>query len=123
MSARFSAGKNIAMKVPSHQYDATVSFYRDLLGFEQISGPSGNATGFKFGDKNLWIDNVAGMSQAEIWLEIVTNDTAEAARVLEKAGIARCDEIEELGDKFDGFWISSPSSIILLLDADTGSWD
>lgn len=110
------------MKVPSHQYEATVSFYRDLLGLEEISGPSGNATGFKFGDNNLWIDNVASMSQAEIWLEIVTNDTAEAARALGQAGIARCDAIENLGEKFDGFWISSPSSIIHLVDAENGSW-
>lgn len=123
MSAKFSAGKNIAMKVPSHQYEATVRFYSDILGFERVTGPSGNATGFKFGDKNLWIDNVPGMSQAEIWLEVVTNNTDEAARVLEKAGIARCDEIENLGEKFDGFWISSPSSIIHLIDAQSGSWE
>lgn len=28
--ARFSAGRNMAMKVPSHQYEATVRFYRDV---------------------------------------------------------------------------------------------
>lgn len=84
MSAKFSPGKNIAMKVPYHQYEATVRFYREILGFEPVTGPSGNATGFKFGDKNLWIDNVLGMSQAEIWLEVVTNNTVEAARILER---------------------------------------
>ncbi|HBR99063.1 MAG TPA: hypothetical protein DD979_17040 [Gammaproteobacteria bacterium] len=31
---RFQAGRNIAMKVPPHQYDATVRFYRDTLGFQ-----------------------------------------------------------------------------------------
>ena len=123
MSAKFEAGKNIAMKVPSHQYDATVRFYRDVLGFEQIGGPAGDAVGFKFGGNNLWIDNVPGMSQSEIWLEVVTNSTTEAARVLEKAGIARCDEIENLGQGFDGYWISSPASIIHLVDAEKGSWD
>jgi catechol 2,3-dioxygenase-like lactoylglutathione lyase family enzyme len=123
MSAKFEAGKNIAMKVPSHQYQATVRFYRDVLGFKQIGGPADDAVGFEFGSNNLWIDNVPGMSQAEIWLEVVTSNTAEAAHVLEEAGIARCDEIENLGQGFDGYWISSPASIIHLVDAKDGSWD
>lgn len=123
MSAMFEAGKNIAMKVPSHQYEATVRFYRDLLGFEQIGGPAGNAVGFKFGGNNLWIDNVPGMSQAEIWLELVTNSTPKAAHLFADADIVRCDEIENLGQEFDGYWISSPASIIHLVDAKDGSWE
>ena len=123
MAARFSGGKNIAMKVPPHQYDQTVAFYRDTLQLEEIGGPSGNAVGFKFGANNLWIDRVAAMSQAELWLEIVTDNTHEAARVLEAAGVARCDEIEDLGENFDGYWISSPASIIHLVDSKSGSWE
>lgn len=123
MTVKFQGGKNIAMKVPPHQYDATVRFYREILGLEQIAGPAGDAVGFKFGSNNLWIDKVPGMSQAELWLEIVTDDTAAAARRLEDAGIARCDEIEKLGSNFDGYWISSPASIIHLVDAQGGSWD
>jgi hypothetical protein len=123
MTAKFEAGKNIAMKVPPHQYEATVSFYRDVLGFEQIGGPAGDAIGFRFGASNLWIDRVPGMSQAELWLEVVTDDTAGAARILAEKGISRCDEIEKLGTGFDGFWISSPCSIIHLVDAKSGAWE
>jgi hypothetical protein len=65
---------------------------------------------------------VPGMSQAELWLEVVTDDTAGAARHLETAGIARCDAIEPLGEAFDGFWISSPSQIVHLVDAKKGAW-
>ena len=122
MTAKFSGGKNIAMKVPPHQYDQTVAFYRDTLGLEEIGGPSGDSVGFKFGANNLWIDRVPTMSQAELWLEIVTDDTNEAARILADAGVVRCDEIEHLGDDFDGYWISSPASIIHLVDAESGSW-
>jgi len=121
MAARFEGGKNIAMKVPPHQYEATVAFYRDLLGLEQIGGPVGDAVGFKFGANNLWIDRVQTMSQAEIWLEIVTDDTVEAAEQLAAAGVVRCDEIEPLGG-LDGYWISSPSAIVHLVDAKQGSW-
>ena len=32
----FAAGRNIAMKVPPSQYEATVAFYRDVLGFPLI---------------------------------------------------------------------------------------
>ena len=109
------------MKVPPHQHEATVRFYREVLGLEEIGGPSGDAVGFKFGPNNLWIDKVPSMSQAELWLEIVTDDTAEAARVLSAAGVARCDEIERLGEEFDGYWISSPASVIHLVDAKQGS--
>lgn len=121
-SVKFEGGKNIAIKVPPHQHDATVRFYRDVLKLEPVGGPQGDAVGFKFGANNLWIDKVPGMSQAELWLEIVTNDTKGAADILAKSGVARCDEIEPLGDQFDGYWISSPSAIIHLVDAKQGSW-
>jgi len=64
MTVRFQGGKNIAMKVPPHQFEATVRFYRDVLSFEQIAGPAGYSVGFRFGSNNLWIDTVAGLSQA-----------------------------------------------------------
>jgi len=123
MTVKFAGGKNIAMKVPPHQYDATVKLYRDVLGLEQIGGPSGNAVGFVFGSNNLWIDKVPAMSQAELWLEIVTDDTTEAAKVLADAGVVRCDEIEDLGSSFDGYWVSSPAAIIHLVNAKEGSWE
>lgn len=123
MTRLFAGGKNIAMKVPPHQYDATVSFYRDILGLEHAESPGGDAVGFKFGANNLWIDRVPAMSQAELWLEVVTSDTTQAAKVLAGAGIARCDAIEPLGDTFDGFWVSSPCAIIHLVDAKQGSWE
>jgi hypothetical protein len=69
------------------------------------------AVGFEFGSNQLWIDRVSGMSQAEIWLELATPDVKAAAEHLKEAGVTRCDEIEPLGD-YDGFWISSPASII-----------
>jgi hypothetical protein len=119
----FAGGKNIAMKVPPDQYDATVSFYRDLLGLEQVGGPGGDAVGFVFGANNLWIDRVEAMSQAELWLEIVTDDTTRAAEVLDGAGVPRRDEIEDLGGGFDGYWISSPCSIIHLVDGNAQSWE
>ena len=123
MTVTFEGGKNIAMKVPPHQYDETVRFYRDILRMEQIGGPDDSAVGFKFGAINLWIDNVPSMSQAELWLEVVTDNTAEAARALSDAGVVRCDEIEKLDEGFDGYWISSPSSIIHLVDRKQGSWE
>ena len=34
----FRPGKNIAMKIPAHEFDATLGFYRDVLGFMPITG-------------------------------------------------------------------------------------
>ncbi|MDX1498089.1 MAG: hypothetical protein R3352_11075 [Salinisphaeraceae bacterium] len=120
-NATFSAGRNIAMKTPPHLYEATVQFYRDVLGLKEITthAPS---VGFEFGSNNLWIDSVSGMSQAEIWLEVITNDVSSAAEHLKSAGIVRCDEIEPLPDGFQAFWVSSPASIVHLICKDSESW-
>ena len=118
MKPTFKPGDNIAIKVPPHQYEQTVSFYRDTLGLEPINGPSPDAydsVSLRFGDKKLWIDKIDSLSQAEIWLEIQTDDIDAAAAHLEKANIVRRDEIEPLPDGFNGFWISSPAQIIHLV--------
>ena len=121
MSTGFAGGRNIAMKVPPHQYEQTVRFYRDVLGLAPVEGHD-PAVGFVFGACQLWIDECPGMSQAELWLEIVTEDKDAAARQLQQAGVVRCDEIEPLGPDFKGFWVSSPAAIIHLVDERQGAW-
>jgi catechol 2,3-dioxygenase-like lactoylglutathione lyase family enzyme len=118
---KFAAGRNIAMKVPPHLYEATIQFYRDVLGLKEITkhAPS---VGFEFGSSNLWIDRVPGISQAETWLEVVTSDLTAASEHLKSAGVVRCDEIEPLPQGFKAFWITSPASIIHLICKDTESW-
>ena len=94
-AARFDGGRNIALKTPPHQYEATVRFYRDVLGLKPADGATGDSVAFEFGANTLWIDEVPSMSQAELWLEIVTDDTAAAEKAFADAGVTRCDEIEE----------------------------
>lgn len=118
---KFSAGRNIAMKIPPHQYEATVQFYRDVLGLPEI-GEHAPAVGFRFGGNNLWLDRVVGLSQAETWLEVVTDDIEAAAAHLAAAGVVRCDEIEPLPAGMQAFWVSSPAAIIHLVCQDSASW-
>lgn len=112
--AMFAGGRNIAMKVPPHLWNATVQFYQDVVGLKVIEhAPSvPPSVGFEFGANQLWIDRVDGLSQAEIWLELSTSDVQAAARHLESAGVVRRDEIEPLPEGFEGFWITNPASII-----------
>lgn len=123
MSAKpqFTAGRNLALKVPPHAYEATVQFYRDVLGLKEITkhAPS---IGFEFGSNNLWIDRVPGVSQAEMWLEVVTNDIEAASEHFKAADVVRCDEIEPLPQGFQAFWVSSPASIVHLICKDSESW-
>jgi catechol 2,3-dioxygenase-like lactoylglutathione lyase family enzyme len=114
MSVTFNGGRNIAMKVPPHQYEATVRFYRDVVGLRAIDEHLPDVS-FAFGSNRLWIDRVEGMSQAELWLELVADDVGAASKHLEAASVVRCDEIERLPDGFKGFWISSPASIVHLV--------
>jgi catechol 2,3-dioxygenase-like lactoylglutathione lyase family enzyme len=112
----FKAGNNIAVKTPSHEFEKVVHFYKTILGLEQIDSNSieGYVT-FKFGDKNLWIDNVPTISQSEIWLEIQTENHLEARRYFEEQGYAIRNEIEPLPEHFKGFWLNGPSNIIHLI--------
>ena len=117
-SPTFTPGRNIAMKVPAHEYDRTVTFYRDVLGFKELTDPADSSTDttrFEFGNKVLWIDRVPGMSQAELWLEIETDDVEAAAAHLTQYGGARCDDIDPLPSSLNGFWLSSPCNIIHLI--------
>lgn len=119
MQSGFRPGRNIAMKVPVHEYERTVAFYRDVLGFEALAdaGSSTESARFAFDDKVLWIDRVPGLSQAEIWLEVVADDVEGAAARLQQAGCARRDEIEALPPDFEGFWVANPANIIHLVTA------
>jgi hypothetical protein len=112
--ATFSGGRNIAMKVPLHLYEATIQFYRDVIGLKVLPQHAPFMV-FEFGANQLWIDNVPALSQAEVWLELATNDLEAAAKQLEAANVVRCDEIEPLPEGFQGFWIASPASIIHLV--------
>lgn len=118
MKPKFTPGKNIAMKVPVHEFDRTVAFYRDILGFEEVDASSPDnieAVTFKFGDRYLWIDKIPGISQAEIWLEVVTDDIEVASEYFEENNCIRRDEIEPLSEGFKGFWLANPANIIHLI--------
>ncbi len=108
---RFSGGRNIAMKVPPHLWEATVRFYRDILELKPIETHP-TEVGFEFGSNQLWIDKVDSLSQAELWLELATDDIPAAAEHFKMANIVRRDEIEPLPEDFAGFWIQNPASII-----------
>lgn len=116
MTPTFKPGQNIAMKIPAHEYERTVTFYRDVLRFKELT-PSGSdeTPRFEFGDKTLWLDCVAGISQSEIWLEVVTDDLDLASSYLQEHACARRDEIEPLPEGFRAFWVSSPTNIIHLV--------
>jgi hypothetical protein len=111
---RFRAGRNIAMKVPPHQFEATVAFYRDVVGLPHL-GTFGTNELFEFGAMRLWLNALPTVSQAEIWLELQADDTGEAARHLAVHRVARCDKMQWLPDDFEGFWMLNPAGIVHLV--------
>ncbi len=119
----FVAGVNVAMKIPRAQYDATVAFYRDTLGFEvEAVDDTGSATvaashRIGFGPMTLWLDRVDGASRSDVWLELGTDDLAAATATLGAIGIEPCDEVEplegEAGER--SHWIRNPAGVIHLI--------
>lgn len=112
--ATFRGGRNIALKPPAHQYQASVAFYRDVLGLEPLASHE-QSEAFAFGSLVLWIDRMERLSQAEVWLEVVTGDVAAAEAWLEGAGVDRVDAVEPLPDGFRGFWIVNPAGLVHLV--------
>lgn len=117
----FTGGRNIAMKVPPHLWEATVAFYRDVLGLKPAGPLAPPSASFEFGANRLWIDRVETVSQAELWLELTTDDVGAAAEHLAAAGVVRRDEIEPLPPGFRGYWIQNPAAIIHLVAAPDAS--
>jgi hypothetical protein len=111
LTAKIKGGFNIAMKVPPHQYEATIAFYRDVVGLKPYDAKA-PAKGFELGPNRLWIDEAPMLSQAEIWLELFTEDFLAAAEHLARAGVVRCDAIEPLKEGFRGGWITNPANIV-----------
>lgn len=109
----FRGGRNIAMKVPAHQFEATVEAYRQI-GIP-ILERSASTVSFEFGPIRLHVDRVTNLSQAEIWLEFIATDALASADRLARAGFVRCDDVEVLPADFTGFWVTSPSSIVHLV--------
>ena len=96
-----------------------VEFYRIIIGLKQKDANSPDefdSIAFEFGDKNLWVDKISGISQAEVWLEIETDNAAVAKSYLEEQGCVIRNEIEPLPSGFNGFWLSSPSNIVHLVN-------
>jgi hypothetical protein len=112
----FRAGRNIAMKVPAHEYEATLRFYRDILGLPVVPTEE-PAPVFQFGLNRLWIDKEDHLSQAELWLELATDTPEQAKEYLVENGVVIRDEIEELPEHLNGFWITNPANIIHLVCA------
>ena len=116
----FAGEKNIAVKIPRHAYEATVRFYRDVLGLPLLgrsepsqSFPQGSPA-FDLHGMRLWLDEVPSYSKSDIWLQVQTSDVERAMAHLTQAGTPVRDELEPLGD-FPGHWISDPAGNILLV--------
>lgn len=103
-------GRNIAIKVPPHRWDETVAFYRDRIG-RRVTRELSASIGFDFNGFTLWIDRVPQQSQADVWLELFSDDPDAA---LARLGSPQRDELEPL-DGVTGHWTSDPAGVVVLV--------
>ena len=108
---RFSAGTGIAIKIPAHEFERTVKFYRDVIGLPVIREAADSLV-LAFGDKQLWLDRIEHFTKAEIWLELKADDVAGAREHIRASGIVRPEEIETRPGDSTGFWVTSPCNMI-----------
>lgn len=95
-------------------YEATVEFYRRVLGFKIIE-QSDKSVAFDLGSIQLWIDCVDNYSQADVWLELRTGDIKMARKYLQENNVPIRNEIEKLPNGLEGSWISDPAGVIYLV--------
>ena len=107
---RLRPGRNIAIKVPPHPWDATLAFYRDRAGLE-VSRESPDSVAFAFGPMMSWLDRVPHQSRGSVWLELFADDPDAG---LERMRSPRRDELEPL-DGVTGHWASDPAGSVLLV--------
>ncbi|WP_020389372.1 VOC family protein [Kribbella catacumbae] len=122
MNPTIRAGRNIAMKLPKAQYDATVAFYRDVLGFEITEESGGTVDGYvsevasmQFGPVKIWFDRVDNLARSDLWLELFTDDVEAATAHLAEHGIHPQDELEPFPAGMRAHWISSPANVTHIL--------
>jgi hypothetical protein len=54
------------MNAPPDEFGSTVAFYREVMGLPVRRTTEESSIVFESGRKNLWIDRVPALSQAEI---------------------------------------------------------
>lgn len=75
----FSAGANVAVKMPPGQFHQAVAFSRAILAVPGCHGTP-NSVSFELGPMRLWIDRSESVQQPETWREIRCSDHESAAR-------------------------------------------
>ena len=117
----FDGGVNVAVKIPLDRYDKTITFYRDVLGFEltpYFHEYTGQSHYCRFGTLTLWFDRVDHFSQTDIWFELNTDDVQQARTYLSENGVNFRPELEKLPAGMKGNWMSDPAGVVLLLKED-----
>jgi hypothetical protein len=106
-------GNNIALKVPTYCYEATLAFYRDTLQLPS-AGEELGSPGFEFGGDTLWIDHRPTYPRSDVWLQIHAADVDAVAAELASDGVPLREEVEPYDD-VPGYWISDPSGVVIRL--------
>ena len=115
----FKGGLNIAIKIPKNRFEATLLFYRDILGFKiekDEEGKQRESYFCEFGNNRLWFDMVENYSQTDVWLELKTSNIKQARKYLNDKGVCFRDELEAFPPDLNANWVSEPAGVVLLLN-------
>ena len=114
-----SGSDTIIVRCPSHRYDSTISFYREIMGLHgeyhgkdmcKIEWGKGPGTG-------LWIQKVDRLTHPSLWLVVDTNDNDLAKNILKSDSRVTMREAEpdNIADGIGGFWVSPECDLVHLV--------
>ncbi|KAJ9467984.1 hypothetical protein DIPPA_23048 [Diplonema papillatum] len=110
----FTGGSNVIVKCPTHKYDSTVAFYRDILGLT-VEASTRDTCKIRWGRKTyLWVLKQDRLAHPCVWLTIEADDVAKAREVVQKREFLR-GEIDPLSEGTASFWVSPLNDMVHLV--------
>eukprot|EP01064_Diplonema_japonicum_P039610 TRINITY_DN9981_c0_g2_i1.p2 TRINITY_DN9981_c0_g2~~TRINITY_DN9981_c0_g2_i1.p2 ORF type:complete len:363 (+),score=127.25 TRINITY_DN9981_c0_g2_i1:34-1122(+) len=110
----FNGGNSLIIKCPTHKYESTVAFYRDILRLN-VEYSSKDTCKLEWSEfMYVWISRTDKLTHPSVWLVVDTNCTVRAKALLEKCEMMR-NEVDQLAEGVDGFWASPVNDMVHLI--------
>ena len=115
----FGGGALIILRCPSHKYESTVAFYRDILGLrlkQREHQREAIACCFEWSDDaNLTVVRIDKLTHPTIWLTVDATDLPQGQDIFEKSSLLRTDITETLPEGVEGFWSAPPNDMVHII--------
>eukprot|EP00755_Sulcionema_specki_P030223 Sspe_Gene.93873::Locus_66370_Transcript_1_1_Confidence_1.000_Length_540::g.93873::m.93873 len=116
---QFRGSRRFHVRCPTHKYDSTLAFYRDILALS-VCHTSKASCEFEWGNNStLCIHSVPCLTHVQMWLELLVDDVSAARAYFEsKKRVSFRKEVDSIaGLTPDEFCISAQNDLIHIISS------